>query len=96
MLTDCLVAFGGGAFSEAACLWWVSASERGRPALAATFSMLYALAIANGIGEAIHTLPGEVSFVAGFGFGTYVAVRVKTWATRPAIGSIPPIAPPTK
>ena len=82
MLTDCLVAFGGGAFSEAACLWWVSASERGRPALAAAFSMLYALAIASGIGEAVHTLAGKAAFVAGFGFGTYVAVMVKTWTTK--------------
>ena len=76
---DCLVAFSGGAISEAMCLWWVSASERGRAGVAAMFSMGYAVAIERGVGEAIHTLPGEVSFVAGFGFGTYMAVRLRRW-----------------
>jgi hypothetical protein len=74
---DCLTAFAGGAVSEAMCLWWVSASERGRAGVAACFSMGYAVAIERGVGEAIHTLPGEVSFVAGFGFGTYMAVKIR-------------------
>lgn len=82
----CLIAFLGGAASEALCLWWVAAAERGRPALAAVFSMLYALAISRGIGEAIHTMPGEASFVAGFGLGTYAAVRLRDVVARP----IPP------
>lgn len=82
-VVDCVVAFTGGAVSEAMCLYWVSASERGRAGLAAVFSMLYALAIERGVGEAIHTLPGEISFVAGFGFGTYAAVRFKAyWLKR--------------
>ncbi len=76
--TDCLIAFTGGAVSEAMCLWWVAASERGRAGVAAVFSMLYAVAIERGVGEAIHTLPGELSFVAGFGIGTYFAVKIRT------------------
>lgn len=74
---DCIVAFAGGAVSEAMCLFWVSASERGRAGAAAVFSMLYAIAIERGIGEAVHTLPGEVSFVLGFGVGSYAAVWLK-------------------
>jgi hypothetical protein len=76
--TDCLIAFAGGAVSEAMCLWWVAASERGRAGVAALFSMAYAVAIERGVGEAIHTLPGELSFIAGFGIGTYFAVKIRS------------------
>lgn len=78
-ITDCIIAFVGGAVSEAMCLWWVSSSEKGHAVLAAIFSMLYAIAIERGVGEAIHTLPGEVSFVSGFGFGTYFGIKIKQW-----------------
>jgi hypothetical protein len=81
-LSDCLVAFLGGAVSEAMCLWWVAAAEKRRAGVAALFSMGYAVAIERGVGEAIHTLPGEVSFVLGFGFGTFAAVHLRRWIAR--------------
>jgi len=36
------------------------------------------VAFMGGVGEAIHTLPGEISFVLGFGMGTFVAVKIKS------------------
>lgn len=78
-IIDCVIAFGGGAISEAMCLWWVSASEKGRAGLAAIFSMGYAIAVERGVGEAIHTIPGEISFVLGFGVGTYAAIVIRRW-----------------
>ena len=75
MVVDCLVAFAGGAASESLCLWWWAFADRGKAAAAAVVSMAYAIAIERGVGEAIHTLPGETSFVAGFGVGTYVTVK---------------------
>lgn len=76
-LESCVIAFVSGAVSEALCVFWISASQRGDAILAAILSMLYALAIERGVGEAIHTLPGEVAFILGFGFGTFVAVYLK-------------------
>lgn len=78
-LADCAIAFFGGGFSEACCLFWVNASERGKAGRAAVFSMLYAIAIERGVGEAIHTHAGEIAFVLGFGFGTWASVR---WLAR--------------
>lgn len=79
MIVDCAIAFAGGAASESLCLWWWSFADRGRAGISAVFSMLYAVAIERGVGEAIHTLPGEASFVAGFGFGTYITVKFMRW-----------------
>lgn len=79
MWADAAVAFLGGAFSEACCLFWVNAAEQGRAGRSAVFSMLYAVAIERGVGEAIHGRLGELAFVAGFGFGTWASVR---WLKR--------------
>jgi len=82
VISDCCIAFLGGAVSESMCLWWVAASESGKAGHAAVFSMLYAVAIERGVGEAIHTGWVEASFVAGFGWGTYLAVTIKSWLSR--------------
>ena len=82
VVIECLVAFSGGALSEAMCLCWVAASEARDACHAAVFSMLYAIAIERGVGEAIHTGWVEAAFVAGFGWRTYASVRVRDWMAR--------------
>jgi len=77
-LVECLEAFAGGS-SEAVCIFWFAASERGLVWRAGALSMVYALILERGMGAAIHTIAGETCFVLGFGFWTVAAVRLKTW-----------------
>ena len=76
-IAECLVAFIGGAFYEAACVGWVHFSERGRPLTTACFSMLCAAAQVAGIGASVQNHVAAPFYVAGWGFGTYAAVKLK-------------------
>ena len=86
-LIACAVAFFGGAVYEAGCVGWVHYSERGRPGMTALFSMACATAQVAGIGESVHSLVAAPFFVAGFGTGTYLAVRIKMGK---ALDCVPP------
>lgn len=57
---------------------WVHFSERGRPKTTAFFSMLAATAEVTGVLSSVHDMRLAPFYVAGFGLGTYFAVRIKS------------------
>lgn len=75
-----LLPFFAGAVIESACVLWVHFSERNLASYTSLCSMAIAVANVNGIGEALlskHKRLAKVSWVLGFGFGTYVTVYLK-------------------
>jgi|HubBroStandDraft_1064217.scaffolds.fasta_scaffold115817_4 hypothetical protein len=77
MVLDAVLTFACGAAYELACVFWVQASEANRAKTAAAWSCLAALVTCLGLGEALHQPVMIAAYVSGFGFGTYVGVRVK-------------------
>lgn len=71
------IAFASGFAIETACVYWVHYSERGRAGATALCSMLVAAAQILGIGDSLHSPSVACCYVAGFGAGTYLAVRRK-------------------
>lgn len=67
-----------GAAHEAVCVGWVHFSERGRPKTTALFSMLAATSEVSGILSSVHDWRMAPFYIAGFGVGTYAAVRWKS------------------
>jgi len=72
-----LLALVSGALYEAACVGWVHFSERGRAFPTSLFSMLAATAEVTGVLDSVHDIRVAPFFVAGYGIGTYVAVKWK-------------------
>ena len=77
IIFECAVAFLGGALYEAACVGWAHYTEKKHPLVASIFSMLCAASQVAGIGVSINTIVAAPFFVAGYGFGTYMAVSLK-------------------
>jgi hypothetical protein len=55
---------------------WLYYSSKGKPILSALFSMLAATTQLVGIGEAIHDVKTAPFFIIGYGFGSYLAVKL--------------------
>lgn len=72
-----LLTFAAGFTIETACVYWVHFSERNKPLPTALCSMAIGAAQVLGIGESIHDWRMGVSFVLGYGAGTFFAVRRK-------------------
>lgn len=72
-----IVAFVGGFVIETMCVFWVHYSERERATATALCSMSIAIAQVLGLGEAVRDAWAAPFYVAGFGAGTYLAVRFK-------------------
>jgi uncharacterized protein YebE (UPF0316 family) len=77
MVLDLALTFGCGAAYELACVFWVQASESNRAGRAAAWSCFAALVTCLGLGEALHQPAMIAAYASGFGFGTYVGVRIK-------------------
>lgn len=74
-----LLTFACGAVYELACVFWVHYSEKGRARAAVGFSMLAALVTVVGVEQFLKSHAFAVAYIAGFGTGTYLAIRIKTW-----------------
>jgi len=72
--TACLT-FASGAAVEGVCAKWVQAVAERKAIRAAMLSMAWAVALLSGIGEALHYGAPAVTWVLGYGFGSYVAVK---------------------
>lgn len=74
------LALASGFAIETACVYWVHFSDRNRAGATALCSMAVGTAQICGIGESIKDWRVGVAFVAGYGIGTYTAVRRKAQA----------------
>ncbi len=72
----CLVTFASAAVVDGLLLWWFQVSARGQRWRAAGLSMALAMVALMGFGEALQGWWQSVSYVAGYGVGTWVAVTV--------------------
>lgn len=75
-----LLPFAAGATIESACVMWVHFSER-NALYTALASMLIATAQLSGLSDALlskHKRVASVSYVMGFGVGTFVTVYLNT------------------
>lgn len=71
----CLLTFASGAIVEGVCAKWVQAVADKRAVKAGVMSMVWAVALLAGIGEALqYGWPGA-TWVLGYGVGSYLAVR---------------------
>lgn len=79
MIWFLLLTFVCGAAYECGCVFWVHYSEKGNSVHAAMWSMFNALVTCIGLGEALHQPLFIVSYVLGFGVGTYLAIKFKSY-----------------
>lgn len=77
MVGATIIAFVSGFAIETACVYWVHFSERNRALPTAFCSMVIGAAQVCGIGESIRDWRVGAAFVAGYGIGTYTAVKRK-------------------
>lgn len=70
-----ILTFACGAAYEFGCAMWVRFAERRQPMRAVAWSCFNCLVTVVGLGEALHRPPFVAAYVAGFGFGTWLAVR---------------------
>lgn len=75
VLSTAALTFVSGAVVEGICAKWVKAVADGKAVKAAIFSMLWAAALLSGIGEALHYGWPAVTWVLGYGVGSYIAVK---------------------
>jgi hypothetical protein len=73
-----------GAAYELGCVFWVHYSESDRPAPAVAWSCFNALVTVVGLGEALLRPVFIAVYVAGFGIGTWIAIRIKRRMKRDA------------
>lgn len=66
-----------GALYEASCVFWVHFSEKGSAKMASAISMLVATCTLAGIGASLHDIKFAPFYILGYGFGTYMAVKIK-------------------
>lgn len=79
----CLMTFVSGAAVEAVCTKWVAAVAKGQALMAGILSMVWAVSLLLGIGEALqHGLPA-LTWILGYGVGSYFAVKT-TSASPPS------------
>jgi uncharacterized protein YebE (UPF0316 family) len=72
-----LLTFFCGSAYELGCVFWVHYSEKNRAIPAVFWSCFNALVTVIGLGEALHHPLFIVSYVAGFGAGTFIAIKIK-------------------
>lgn len=72
----CLLAFTSGAVYELGCVFWVHHSEAGDAKRTAGWSMLCATCEVLGIGQSIASPIAAPFFVLGYGFGSWLGVRI--------------------
>lgn len=77
MIPSLLLTFFCGAGYELGCVFWVHYSEKNSSGLAVFWSCFNALVSVIGLGEAIHRPLFIAVYVAGFGAGTYAAIKIK-------------------
>lgn len=73
----CLLTFTSGAVVEGVCAKWVQAVGDKRAARAAVMSMIWAVALWAGLGEALHRGWPTITWVLGYGAGSYSAVKTQ-------------------
>lgn len=78
MLLLCLLTFLTGAIFEAACVGWTHFAEKGKALQSSFFAVVIAISNIIGLGESIKDLRIAPFFVLGYGFGTFMAVKLKT------------------
>ena len=83
MLTRCLLAFGSGLVVEGVCTLWVAAVARAEAGRAGLLSMAWAAALLLGLEQAVSALFPAVCWVAGYGAGSYLAVKVSSRTRSP-------------
>jgi len=72
---SCLLAFGSGALAEGVCTKWVQAVASQKPISAGLLSAAWAGLILLGLGESLHHGSAAISWVVGYGFGSYLVVK---------------------
>jgi uncharacterized protein YebE (UPF0316 family) len=68
-----------GAAYECGCVFWVYYSEKNKIIPAVLWSCFNALVTVIGLGEALHKTTYVATYVVGFGFGTGLAIKLKTY-----------------
>lgn len=71
----CLATFGSGAVVEGVCAKWVQAVASKQAVKSGLMSMVWAVALLTGIGEALHYGWPAATWVLGYGVGSFLAVR---------------------
>lgn len=70
-----IITFISGFLIECSCVFWVHYSERKMPLKTAFFSMIVGASQILGIGESIKDPISSITFIIGYGVGTYVTVK---------------------
>lgn len=73
-----LLTFACGAAYECGCVFWVAHAEAGRASKAVTWSMFNALVTCIGVEQFLKGPYFVGAYVLGYGFGTYVAIKIKS------------------
>ena len=79
MIWTLIITFVCGAAYECGCVFWVHHSEKGNGFRAAAWSMFNALVTCVGLGAALHQPLFILVYVLGFGAGTYLAIKYKSY-----------------
>lgn len=70
-----LLAFASGLLAEGVCTKWVQAVAMQKPISAGILSTAWAGLILLGIGESLHRGGAAISWVLGYGLGSYLVVK---------------------
>ncbi len=73
---SCAVTFLAAAVTDALLLWWFTLSARGQRGRAAVLSMVLAMTALMGFGEALSGFWPGVTYVLGYGAGTWIAITL--------------------
>ena len=71
----CALTFLSGTAVEWICAKWVAAVAEKKAWRSGVLSMLWAVSLLVGIGEALHKGWPAVTWVIGYGFGSFIAVK---------------------
>lgn len=66
-----------GAAYEITSVFWVFSTEKLKPWHAAFWSMIQAFVMITGIGESLHNNWAKLCFIAGYSFGSWIAIVKK-------------------
>ncbi len=77
-----LLTFWCGAAYECGCVFWVHYSEKGKALQAVILSMFNALVTVIGVEQFLKGWLFVISYVFGFGFGTFLAIKIKNKLNR--------------
>ena len=66
-----------GAAYEITSVFWVFSAEKLKPCHAAFWSMIQAFVMITGVGESLHNHWAKLCFIAGYSFGSFIAIVTK-------------------